>query len=137
MRAWLFTLGLTAIALVPSARADDCDKAPDQTSMNACMGKTYAQADDELNLLYQQIIGRLKGDTDSAETRTALVAAQRAWIAFRDAECAFVGTRTTGGTINPTIIASCRTDITNKRIGDFKAYLKCEEGDLSCPVPPK
>lgn len=137
MRAWPFILGLTAIVLVPMARADDCNNAPDQTSMNRCMAQAYERADGELNRLYQQIIGRLKGDADMAKTRAALVATQRAWIAFRDLECDFVGTGTTGGTINSSIIASCRTDLTNKRIDDFKAYLKCEEGDLSCPVPPK
>lgn len=138
MRAWLSIFGPIVIALAPIARADNCNNAPDQTSMNECSAKASKRADDELNLLYQRIMGRLKeGGADSADTRTALVAAQRAWIAFREAECAFVGSRTAGGTIGPTIVASCLTDLANDRINDFKRYLKCKEGDLSCPLPPK
>jgi len=135
MRIWLAALGFIAIAVIRSAHADDCGEAPDQTSMNECAAKEFVRADAELNVLYQRIIGRLSGDADRAEIRKALVAAQRAWVAFRDAECAFVGSSTIGGTINPTIVASCRAAVTNKRIDDFKAYLKCEEGNLSCPVP--
>jgi hypothetical protein len=29
----------------------------------------------------------------------------------------------------------CLDALTAKRVEDFKVYLKCEEGDLSCPVP--
>ena len=89
MHTWPFILGLTAIAVAPIAQAEDCNKALDQTSMNRCMAKAYEQADSELNRLYQQIMGRLTADADMAGTRKDLIAAQRAWIAFRDAECAF------------------------------------------------
>jgi uncharacterized protein YecT (DUF1311 family) len=103
--------------------------------MNRCADKSFQQADSELNALYRQITNRLKGDGDAAETLKALVAAQRAWVAFRDAECAFVGSGTIGGSVHPMIVASCRAGLTEKRIADFKAFLKCQEGDLSCPVP--
>ena len=123
-----------AAATQAGARADDCGKAPDQASMNECAAKSYKRADAELNALYEQIVGRL---SDRATTRASLTAAQRAWIAFRDAECAFVGSGVAGGSIQPMIVASCLEDLTHRRIKDFKTYLNCEEGDLSCPLPPK
>ena len=49
-------------------------------------GNAYKKADAELNVLYRQITARLKDDKATTEL---LVAAQRAWVAFRDAECAF------------------------------------------------
>lgn len=137
MRLWPFLLALTVIALAQTARAEDCSNAPDQTSMNECMTNAYKKADAELNALYERIAARLNGSGDRTKPRAALVAAQRAWIAFRDAECAFVGGPTAEGSIHTTIVASCLTDITNRRIDDFKTYLKCKEGDLACPLPPK
>ena len=60
-----------------------------------------------------------------------LVAAQRAWVAFRDAESAFSGSGVSGGTAHGMIPAN------GKRIDDFKDYLKCQEGALDCPIPAK
>ncbi len=128
---------LALAAFATSAQADDCSKAPDQTSMKECAAKAYKRADAELNALYEQIVGRLKGDGDLAKTRAALLSTQRAWIAFRDAQCAFVGSGVAGGSIQPTIVASCLAELTQKRIQDFKTYLNCQEGDPSCPLPPK
>ncbi len=133
--AGLIFLALAGVA--PCAWADDCIKAPDQTSLNECAAKAYKRADAEFNTLYEQIVGRLKGEGDLTKTRATLVSAQRAWIAFRDAQCAFVGSGVAGGSIQPTIVANCLADLTHKRMNDFKAYLNCEEGDLSCPLPPK
>lgn len=105
--------------------------------MNECAAEAYKRADAELNALYDQIVNRLKGENDLAKTRGALVSAQRAWIAYRDAQCAFVGSAVAGGSIQPTIVASCLAELTSKRIADFKTYLNCKEGDLSCPIPPR
>jgi hypothetical protein len=44
------------------------------------------EADVELNVLYRQITASLNDDEATTELP---VAAQRAWVAFRDAECAF------------------------------------------------
>ncbi len=106
-------------------------------SINECLAKSYKRADNELNLLYQQLIGRVKqGGAYWANTQTALVAAQRAWIAFREAECALVGSKT-DGSFNTTVTTSCLTGFTDSRIKDFNRYLNCKEGDLSCPFPSK
>ncbi|MFO1103957.1 MAG: lysozyme inhibitor LprI family protein [Methylocystis sp.] len=106
-------------------------------SMNECLAKPYRRADDQLNVLYQQLIERLKkGGADWADTQKALVAAQLAWIAFREAECALVGSKT-DGSFNTAITTSCLIDLTTSRVNDFKRYLKCKEGELSCPFPSK
>jgi uncharacterized protein YecT (DUF1311 family) len=73
-------------------------------------------------------------DADGKKALAALTTAQRAWLAFRDAECAFVGSRTAGGSISATIVASCLAGLTDKRTDALKAYMDCPEGDLSCPV---
>ena len=92
------------------------------------------KADAELNALYRQITARLK---DDQATTKLLVAAQRAWVAFRDAECDFSASGVSGGGALGMILAICLDRLTSKRIDDFKNYLKCQEGALDCPVPAK
>lgn len=130
----LMMLGLTGLfATTGLARADECADADDMATMNACAGKALKASDAELNALYKQIQGRLEDDED---TTKLLVAAQRAWIAYRDAECEFASSGADGGSIQPLITLQCRDERTKKRIADFKTYLSCEEGDLSCVLPP-
>ncbi|MBD9556958.1 lysozyme inhibitor LprI family protein [Ensifer adhaerens] len=130
----LMVLAFTGLfAATGLARADECADASDQATMNACADKALKASDAELNALYKQIQGRLKDDADKTKL---LVAAQRAWIAYRDAECDFASSGVAGGSAQPMITLECRDDRTQKRVADFKTYLSCEEGDLSCVLPP-
>jgi uncharacterized protein YecT (DUF1311 family) len=123
---------LTALSL-PAAHADEClDKAVSQAEMSDCARKAHIASDAELNTLYRQIERRLNDDADA---RRRLVSAQRAWVAFRDAECAFASS--SGGSASPMVHSMCLDDLTRKRVADFKSYLSCgDKGDVSCPVPP-
>lgn len=112
--------------------AIDCANASDQATMNQCAGQDFKAADKELNTVYQQISGRLKANPDG---KKLLVSAQRAWIGFRDAECKFSSSGVTGGSVYPWVYSSCLTGVTKVRVEALKQYLKCEEGDMSCPVP--
>lgn len=112
--------------------AQDCTDPRTQTDMTACATKKIEEADKALNATHKEMTVRLKDDADTAQL---LVAAQKTWIAFRDAECIFATSQTDGGSIHPMIDAECREAITGKRIEDLKVYLNCGEGDLSCPVP--
>lgn len=125
-------LALTPLLFTTVAHAADCDYATDQATMNQCAAQQNKAADKELNALYQQITERLKGSPDS---KKLLVGAQRAWIGFRDAECKFSASGVEGGSVYPLIYSHCITDLTKARVEAFKTYLKCQEGDLSCPVP--
>jgi uncharacterized protein YecT (DUF1311 family) len=127
-----FLLALTPLLFTTAAYAADCDNATDQATMNQCAAQQHKTADKELNALYQQITHRLKSNPDSQKL---MVGAQRAWIAFRDAECKFSASGVEGGSVYPLIYSTCITELTKARIETFKNYLKCQEGDLSCPVP--
>jgi uncharacterized protein YecT (DUF1311 family) len=129
----LLILSVAALcgASLPAA-ADECADPQDQTTMNICAGKEFDAADKALNTAYREIVGRIG---DDHETKAALTAAQRAWIAFRDGECAFQARSVDGGSIYPLIVAGCKTTLTEARTQQLKTYLDCEEGDMSCPVP--
>lgn len=125
-------LALAPLLFVSIAQADDCANATTQGEMNQCAAQAKKAADDELNSLYKQITARLK---DNPEAKQLLVKAQRAWIGFRDAECNFSASGVEGGSVYPLIYGNCITALTKARVETFKTYLKCKEGDLSCPVP--
>lgn len=112
--------------------ADKCADAVDQATMSACANAAFKQSDKKLNALYQQIEARLK---DDADTKKRLVQAQQAWVKFRDAECSFQTSASAGGTVAPMLISMCLDGLTQSRVKDFESYLKCKEGDLSCPLP--
>lgn len=126
--ATIFFFGLQ----VGAAAADKCDNPVDQATMNECAGKAFEKSDAELNRLYKRIEARL---ADEPDAKGLLVKAQRAWIAFRDAECGFSSSAVAEGSIHPMMVSMCRDRLTRDRIKDFETYLSCEEGDLSCPVP--
>ena len=127
-----FLLALTPLLFTPAAFAVDCDNAADQATMNQCAAQQNKAADKELNALYQQITTRLKSSPDG---KKLLIGAQRSWIAFRDAECKFSASTVEGGSVYPLIYSNCVTGLTKARVETFKNYLKCQEGDMSCPVP--
>jgi uncharacterized protein YecT (DUF1311 family) len=131
----LFSASLLAgLALALGAWAQDGCDSPKATQfdLNSCADASFKVADAQMNSLYATIRTRLRDDPDAMKR---LVAAQRAWLAFRDAECEFASGAESGGSIYPMVYSSCQTALTTKRNGDLKKYLKCAEGDIECPVP--
>lgn len=130
----LLLIGLLLAISSPAslARADDCVNTQDQATMNECADQSLRESDAELNSVYKQVEQRLK---DNPDTIKLLVSAQRSWVAFRDAECTFSSSRVAGGSVYPMVYSTCLDRLTQSRTKELKAYLKCEEGDMSCPVP--
>ena len=64
--------------------------------MTVCYDGVLKEADKKLNAVYREIRSRLGDDPDA---RKLLVAAERAWIGFRDAECAFSASGVEGGSV--------------------------------------
>lgn len=132
--ASIFALSiLAAFGAAPAAAVENCSHAATQTDINICTDRAAKAADAELNKLYRQVQSRLK---DSPGGHKSLVAAQRAWIAFRDAECRFAASGVGGGSAMPMVMSNCLEQMTRRRAADLKAWLNCPEGDLGCPLPP-
>ena len=82
-------------------------------------------ADGYLNAAYRVARDRMRGiDADlPADMRGADVQlrdAQRAWVTFRDANCAAEGYAMRGGTAEPMVIYYCRARITQARTADLE-----------------
>lgn len=79
-----------------------------------CLAWDFARADTELNRYYAAAVARLtkeQGTTALAKLR----ASERAWIAYRDAECDAVYEWWSQGTIRGAMALGCRTRITKAR----------------------
>lgn len=129
MKRIIFTCA--ALLLSAPALADDCANASTQMEMNTCAAAQFQTADKKLNETYQNALKRAE-----PPQRDLLKKAQIAWIALRDADCALVSSGTEGGSIQPMIASQCMMDKTDEREAFLASLLQCEEGDLSCPLPP-
>ncbi|NKK67731.1 lysozyme inhibitor LprI family protein [Rhizobium leguminosarum] len=132
MRALLLSATLVLTTSTFAFAGDNCGDKTNQSDMNICAAESLKKSDAEMNKVYKEIEGRLK---DDADTTKLLVATQKAWIAFRDAECNFQSSTVQGGTAYPFVNSSCHDGLTQSRTEALKVYLKCNDGDLDCPVP--
>jgi len=85
--AIVISMGRGSVAYAQSANASEkqCGDYLTQTEMNECAAMQAHKADEALNSTYRTLLSKLKGD----KTATArVVAAEKAWIVFRDAELA-------------------------------------------------
>ncbi|PVY71159.1 lysozyme inhibitor LprI family protein [Pectobacterium versatile] len=125
-------LAIALFFVLPTAQAAalDCNNANTQLDMNQCAVQEYKKVDGELNRLYQNVVKRVVIE----EHKALLKSAQRKWIAYRDADCEFQTFPTTGGSVHGMVYSQCLTEKTAERVEEFKTMLRCEEGDLSCPL---
>ncbi|UVK40093.1 DUF1311 domain-containing protein [Mesorhizobium sp. AR10] len=131
MRRIFLPAFLVVLAAASAAHADDCDRNDDsQQMMTICAGADYGAADARLNKAYKDLVGR-----NDDKTNKLLQTAQRAWIIFRDAECAYSTADSEGGSIHPMEVSECLTRLTNDRIKQLTSGANCEEGDASCASP--
>lgn len=87
---------------------------PTTRDVEQCLAAGLARADAELNRYYAAAVARLMRDGETTSL-AKLRASERAWIAYRDAECDAVYDWWKGGTIRGAMTLGCRTRITEAR----------------------
>jgi len=116
--------------------AKDCATAKTQLELNECAGAEEQKAEEEVNRLYQQLLARASANP---AYREKLEAAQRAWLAYRDAELEAKypaqDKRAAYGSVYPMCFANDRTDLTQERIEGIKALLN--QTDDVCAGDPR
>jgi Uncharacterized protein conserved in bacteria len=103
----------------------DCKNAQTQMEMTYCAEQDFADADEQLNAQYKitrQVMKDWDGDAMDGlgSAADALLVSQRAWLAFRDAQCAFHGYQARGGTMEPMLIYGCQAELTRQRTQQLK-----------------
>ena len=84
-----------------------------------CAYAELAKADAQLNDAYQKALDLL-GSADRVDAKVALVAAQRAWVKFRDADCHVQDRIFQNGTMRAALVGSCLKDLTEQRTKELK-----------------
>ena len=104
---------LTLLALSAAAPA----VAQTQAQLNAQAAAAYRRADTALNIQYGAARNQARADAPAA---AALLASQRTWLAYRDAECRRVGQQYAGGSMRPMQELGCKAELTRLRIRQLK-----------------
>lgn len=105
-------------AQVSESEVLDCDNPRYQLEMNQCAYLDYQRADEALNQTYRELMKTL---SDARQEK--LIAAERAWIRFRDLTCDFESSLYEGGSIQPLIQYSCLAELTDAQTLRLEGYL--------------
>jgi uncharacterized protein YecT (DUF1311 family) len=98
-----------------------------QLEMNMCAEVDFERADADLNRIYREEVASAQQadrEIDASDHRptseVVLRQAQRAWIAFRDAQCIYEGYgEARGGSMEPMVYSGCRARLTRERIAQL------------------
>lgn len=98
-----------------------------QSDMNICAQREYLEADTELNAQWRKTREHMRRSDTNAQDHIdparddrsgyfeTLLTAQRAWIAYRDAHCRSEGYYARGGSLEPLLVSTCKTQLTRQR----------------------
>lgn len=102
-----------------------------QSAMNGDAKGSYKKVDDELGVVYQQIIKKYSKNTKFIE---ALRASERLWIQFRDAEVKKMfpaeDTRMAYGSMYPVLYYSYLEELTKTRTKELRRWLSSKSQDI-------
>ncbi len=131
----LVSLALSQKRQNKRVKGGPCQSELSQMELNQCYCNEYRKANAELNKMYQQVLSANAGEPQVPEK---LKAAQRAWLAFRDAQLEAIYP-TTGsdpreqyGSIYPMCYCMEQTKLTVQRTQQLNQMLNSTEGDV-CP----
>ncbi|MDP2143902.1 MAG: lysozyme inhibitor LprI family protein [Gallionella sp.] len=105
------------------AAENEVDCQENQLSANMCASFSAAKADELLNERYQQLYEQLT----KSSNKKRLLAAQRAWLKFRDANCLYEaqGSSEEGGSKFPMEYDQCVERLTMQRAAKIEEFLEC------------
>lgn len=121
---------VTAVLLAAGTAAADptleCGlDASSQVEIGDCLAKVEATVDRTLAEALgfaTEAAKALDGETGRAAAVPALDAGQAAWVAYRDAHCAYVGATWGGGSGTGGAIRTCRIDLGRERVGVLMGF---------------
>jgi len=97
------------------AQQKNCENAVSQLDMNRCAEQDASDADKELNEVYRSILKKL-----NQQQQSELKSAQRAWLAYRDADCGAESVLYAGGSVAPMTKLACVANLTRERTKEIQ-----------------
>lgn len=124
------TIAAFAVALAGPALAQDvpgCGNESSNIEIGNCVSAAYQKADKELNDIWPKVLAYIDtlGDTMPADAlqkwKTTIVAAQKAWVSFKEQDCDAVQYEWWGGSGAGIAETSCLYAHTAQRVEDLKS----------------
>jgi len=123
---------IAAILLLAAVPGWNCADPQAQQEMNWCAAQDFHKADAVLNAQWTLTVREMKQrdicDGKSTDGRpghfAVLLSAQRAWLKYRDAHCDLEGYVFRGGSMEPLLVATCRTELTEARTMQLKDLIE-------------
>lgn len=114
------------IALALLAAATPCAGATNQVALRACTAADERNADAAMTRAWRAAYARMKARDAADHSRgggpgyaAALLASQRAWLKYRDAQCIIAGLEFAGGTMQPVARLRCLATQAEARARDL------------------
>lgn len=99
------------------AHAGSCLEAPTTAALQTCLDARFRALDRQR----MRVVRELR--SAAVAERAALLAAEAAWVRFRDADCRFAASLHAGGTLAAIDAAQCRVTLTSQRLAVLRRYL--------------
>ena len=98
------------------------DPAARQTTLGlqGCLGQRILKTDATINARVRAIFSKLHDDTG----RRKLIAAERAWLSYRELGCRSVADVYRGGSLQPVAYLECVAGRNDVHVGDLAAFLE-------------
>jgi uncharacterized protein YecT (DUF1311 family) len=131
LRICFLALGMLLSITSHATDGIKCNPNGNQLEMNVCASEDFAKADKELNSTYQSLLQKEKNNPLFIRK---LRLAQKAWLAFRDADleaafaCAEPDVRICWGSMYPMSFLIRKTELTQERTMHLKQMLEDPSG---------
>ena len=126
MIAWLL--------LFAAASALNCKDPQAQLEMNMCAQREFERADVELNTQWRATAAAMRESDRGIDRKydrepgyfETLLAAQRAWITYRQQHCLGESFEARRGSLSPLLFSTCMSELTRERTKQLKALVEVE-----------
>ena len=105
---------------ISSIQETACEANASGSDSTLCTHAAFVEADARLSDAYQSALHLLGADAKHARAKQALVASQRAWLKFRDADCQVQHELVDEGAAGSATSEACKTDLTEDRIDELQ-----------------
>ena len=129
----MITAALLIFAAAAATADEDCGDLAQQP-MNLCELRNFERADAAMNAQWKKTLAALKEmdreldrtyDKDPGYYETTL-AAQRAWLTYREQHCMAVSFEARGGSMSPMLDSGCKLQLTRERTKQLKELVEFE-----------
>ena len=125
----VLTLASASLHAAPpnAPTATQCAAPTTQKLMNDCAYEDFLVANAGYAESNKIVMDKLQG-----KQRDLFRRAQKSWIAYRTATCAFESSAVQGGSAQGMVNWQCAARMTRARVAELNAIGNCPEGDVAC-----